>query len=106
MLLLARDRAGAPLGCVGLRPIPPDGCCEMKRLYVAPAGCGLGLGRALLEAVIAEAVRIGYRRMRLDTLPGMVEATALYRRAGFVPIAPYYDMPLAGTMFLERSLVA
>ncbi len=106
VLLLARGRAGAPLGCVGLRPVPPDGCCEMKRLYVAPRGRGLGLGRALVEAVIAEAVRIGYRHMRLDTLPGMGGAIALYREAGFLPIAPYYETPLDGTIFLERCLAA
>jgi hypothetical protein len=34
-LLLARDKHGEPVGCVGLRPIEPKGCCEMKRLYVS-----------------------------------------------------------------------
>ncbi|MBV9788085.1 MAG: GNAT family N-acetyltransferase [Chloroflexi bacterium] len=104
-LLLARDEHAAPLGCVGLRPLEPDGCCEMKRLYVAPLGRGLGLGRALVAAIIAEAVRIGYREMRLDTLPSMTEAIALYHKAGFVPIDPYYHTPIAGTLFLARSLV-
>jgi ribosomal protein S18 acetylase RimI-like enzyme len=104
-LLLAHDRRGEPLGCVGLRPIMPDGCCEMKRLYVSPWGRGFGLGRALIDAIIGEAIRIGYREMRLDTLPGMVEAIALYRKAGFMPIEPYYDTPLAGTIFLGKSLV-
>ncbi len=103
-LLLARDIRGEPLGCIGLRPIAPGGCCEMKRLYVSPRGRGFGLGRALVDAITGEAVRIGYREMRLDTLPTMAEALALYRRSGFVPIAPYYDTPLAGTIFLGRTL--
>ncbi|MBX6743420.1 MAG: GNAT family N-acetyltransferase [Acetobacteraceae bacterium] len=103
-LLLARDPDGEPLGCVALRPMPFEGCCEMKRLYVSPRGRGLGLGRALVEAIIGEAVRIGYREMRLDTLPFMAEAIALYRKTGFVPIEPYYDTPLAGTIFLGRRL--
>ena len=103
-LLLARDGAGAPLGCVGLRPIRPDGCCEMKRLYVSPQGRGLGLGKALMQAVIAEGSRIGYREMRLDTLPDMIAAIAMYRAGGFVPIPPYYDTPVPGTLFLARPL--
>lgn len=68
-LLLARDNHGEALGCVGLRPIKPDQCCEMKRLYVSPRVRGLGLGSALIDAIIGEAVRIGYIEMRLDTLP-------------------------------------
>jgi ribosomal protein S18 acetylase RimI-like enzyme len=76
----------------------------MKRLYVSPRARGLGLGRALVEAVLGEAARIGYREMRLDTLPSMAGAIALYRSAGFEPIAPYYDTPIAGTIFLRRRL--
>jgi len=105
-LLLARDGGGVALGCVGLRPMAPDGCCEMKRLYVAPQGRGLGLGRALVDAILREAMRIGYREMRLDTLPFMTEAITLYRKLRFVPIEPYYDTPVAGTLFLGRSLTA
>ncbi len=103
-LLLARDREGSALGCVGLRGIMPAGCCEMKRLYVAPRGRGRGLGRALIEAITAAAVRIGYEEIRLDTLPSMTAAVALYREAGFAPIDPYYETPLAGTLFLGRRL--
>jgi len=103
-LLLARGPDGSALGCVALRPLDADGCCEMKRLYVAPGGRGTGLGRALAEAVVAEARRIGYRELRLDTLPFMQTAMALYDAMGFVPIPPYYDTPIAGTRFLALDL--
>ena len=103
-LLLARDRVGHPLGCVALRPLDAHGCCEMKRLYVAPEGRGIGLGRRLVEAILREAKRIGYREMRLDTLPSMAEALAVYRRAGFEPMEPYDETPVVGTIFLRRSL--
>jgi len=103
-LLLATDPDGAPLGCVALRPLDDDGCCEMKRLYLAPAARWLGLGRALTDAIVGEARRIGYREMRLDTLPSMETAVAIYRRMGFAPIAPNYDTPVEGTIFLALSL--
>ena len=103
-LLLARDCAGHPLGCVALRPLDAEGCCEMKRLYVSSERRGIGLGRRLVEAILREAERIGYREMRLDTLPSMAGALALYRRAGFEPMAAYYDTPVVRTIFLRRSL--
>lgn len=102
-LFLARDAGGAPVGCVALRPLSA-GCCEIKRLYVAPEGRGHGLGGALVETVLTAARRIGYREARLDTLPDMTAAIALYRKAGFAPIPPYYDTPVAGTIFLGCAL--
>jgi ribosomal protein S18 acetylase RimI-like enzyme len=104
-LLLARGLQGEPLGCVALRPLGTDGCGEMKRLYVSPHARGLGLGRVLVTAIVQAAQRLGYRELRLDTLPTMTGALHLYRDAGFVPIAPYYDTPLAGTVFLGLRLV-
>ena len=103
-LLLARDGAGAALGCVGLRPMDEAGVAEMKRLFVRPEGRGRGLGAALVEAIVAAAARIGYREIRLDTLPSMAGAIALYERAGFVRTAPYYDTPIAGTVFFARRI--
>ena len=103
-LLLACGVDGEPLGCVALRPFAPGEVCELKRLYVVPAARGLGLGRALVDAVLRAAERIGYREMWLDTLPSMVEAVALYRRAGFETIAPYYHNPIVGAVFLGRKL--
>jgi ribosomal protein S18 acetylase RimI-like enzyme len=103
-LLLVRGPDEEPLGCVALRRIEHEGCCEMKRLYVVPEGQGLGLGRALVEAIVVEGERIGYREIRLDTLGSMTQALALYHKAGFLPIAPYYKTPIAGTVFLAKRL--
>jgi ribosomal protein S18 acetylase RimI-like enzyme len=103
-LLLARGADKAALGCVGLRQLADPGDCEMKRLYVAPAGRGLGVGRALVTTVVATARQKGYRRMLLDTLPSMQAAMALYDEAGFAAIPAYYDTPVAGTRFMALVL--
>lgn len=101
-MLVARAH-GEVLGCVAVRPLGPD-VCEMKRLYVRPEARGSGVGRALAEAAIAAAREVGYERMRLDTLPQMVEARPLYASLGFSEIAPYYDNPVPGARFMELAL--
>lgn len=103
-LLLARSIEGTPLGCVGLRPCLEPGVCEMKRLYLVPAARGLGLGRALAAAIVDQARKLGYRELRLDTLPTMTMAQSLYRQMGFRPIEPYYAPTPPGTVFMALPL--
>jgi len=105
-VLLLAESAGRAIGCVALRPFDPPSVAEMKRLYVRPAGRGLGAGKALTEAVLTAARRAGYDRVRLDTLPEMADAQALYRKLGFLTIAPYRHNPEPGTVFMEFTLAS
>jgi putative acetyltransferase len=101
-LLLAMDR-DHPVGCIALRPLEND-ICEMKRLFVRPAAQGRHLGERLINAIIAEARRLNYSAMRLDTLPGKMDrAIDLYRRAGFHEIPAYCENPYP-VLFLELDL--
>jgi ribosomal protein S18 acetylase RimI-like enzyme len=76
--------------------------CEMKRLYVRPQFRGKAVGRSLVEFVIAEARKIGYASVRLDTVePVMKAAVAVYRRFGFHEIAPYCPNPIEGALYME-----
>jgi ribosomal protein S18 acetylase RimI-like enzyme len=91
-------------GCGALRPLEADSC-EMKRLYVRPDFRGLGVGKRLMEAIVSAGSEIGYKTMKLDTLPPkMDQALAMYRRYGFKEIEPYYPNPVEGATFMELVL--
>jgi len=102
VVLIARD-GGQAAAAVAYRMVEP-GVCEMKRLYVRPVFRGSGLGRELANELIEDARTQGYRTMLLDTLASMQSARALYRDLGFVPVAPYYDNPLPGVMYMALEL--
>jgi len=90
--LLLASLDGEPAGCVALRSIDDD-FSEMKRMFVYPRFHGRSVGRALGQQIVENARHLGYRGIRLDTSIRQAEAIALYRRLGFNPIPPYYDLP-------------
>jgi GNAT superfamily N-acetyltransferase len=101
-LLVAR-KDDEVLGCIALKRLAPQ-VAEIKRLYVVPQGRGFGVGKALVTAILGEAARLGYREIKLDTLPHMAPAIVLYRSFGFEPIAPYGSFPYTDLICLGRAL--
>ena len=92
-----------PAGCVGLRKID-DKNCEMKRLYVRPRFREQGIGERLVRTIIADAGKIGYSRMLLDTLPFLESALRMYRKFGFYEIESYNDNPVSSSIFMRLDL--
>jgi GNAT superfamily N-acetyltransferase len=79
---------GEAVGCVAVAPLEP-GVGELKRMYVAPAHRGNGLGRLLLRAFDRAAVAAGYAVVRLETGDAQPEAVRLYETSGWRRIPPY-----------------
>ena len=94
---------GEPAGCIALRPIDAMRC-EAKRLYVKPRFRSQGIGKALLEWVIAEARSAGYTEMVGDTMPVMERAISMYERIGFERTEPYANDATAGAIYIRLRL--
>jgi ribosomal protein S18 acetylase RimI-like enzyme len=113
--LLLAGGADTAFGCIALRPLDAGcGCTatttadgstgEVKRLYIQPDRRGEGWGERLAREIIAEARRIGYRELKLDTLEWMAAARRLYTSLGFRECAQYYDNPLGGVVYMALAL--
>jgi len=94
---------GRPAGCVAVRRFEKE-TAELKRMYVRPAYRGQGFGRRLGEEALALARRLGYQAIRLDTLPQMGKALALYQSFGFVEIPAYRFNPVPGAKYYELKI--
>ncbi len=103
IIILAQEDGKEPIGCVGVKQFEGD-ICELKRMYIKKEGRGLGIGKALLKKSIEIGQKLGYSKMRLDTLPTMKSAIALYEKEGFYQIEPYRYNPIEGTKYYERNM--
>jgi GNAT superfamily N-acetyltransferase len=93
---------GTPLCCGGIKALP-DGACEIKRMYVAPAARRQGVARRLLGRLEDAARGLGYTVARLDTGPAQHSARRMYEQAGYAPIGNFNANPVA-TYFGEKAL--
>ncbi len=106
LLAYAQD---SPLGVACLKELAGK-TGEVKRMYVRPEFRGQGLGKALLQRLIDEAVSIGYTHLRLDSARFMTEAHHLYRSMGFTEIEPYEGSEIPEEfhsywMFMEKQII-
>ena len=93
-----------PAGCIALQPLLKEGVCEMKRLYVRPPFRNKGIGDELINVLLKEAVKKGYKKMVLDTLERLEPALRLYAKHGFENTSPYYENPLAQVVYMQKEL--
>jgi GNAT superfamily N-acetyltransferase len=102
---LVAYRGETPVGCGALRVLEP-GTAELKRMYVSPLVRGRGLGRRLLEALEAEAQKLGVRRLVLETGVRQTAALALYRAAGFetIPLFGGYCLSPQTSVCLAKEI--
>jgi len=77
---------GIAVACGAIRPLDDD-CAEVKRMYAVPGHPGAAA--AVLQFLEAEAVRLGYRTLRLATRHANERAVGFYRKHGFVPCPNY-----------------
>ncbi len=95
-------RDGAPVGCAGVKRLDAA-TGEVKRVYLRPEARGLGLGRALMEALEEDGRRLGFERLRLDSGDRQPEALGLFRSLGYREIADYNGNPFA-SHWMEKRL--
>jgi DNA-binding MarR family transcriptional regulator/GNAT superfamily N-acetyltransferase len=100
-VLLVAWLGGEPVGCGALK-LPPGEPGMLKRMWVAQAARGMGLGRRLLTELEAHAARAGRTAVRLDTNGGLTEAIALYRSAGYREVEAFNDEPYAHHWFAKE----
>jgi putative acetyltransferase len=81
------DPSGQIVGTVGLFPLE-QGRCELRKMYLAAAYRGQGLGKRMLQHALQRARELGFRRVELETVSVLEVAGRMYRSFGFRPFTP------------------
>jgi ribosomal protein S18 acetylase RimI-like enzyme len=92
-----------PIGCAGLRMIDEQ-ISELKRMYILPEFQGRGIGKMIMELIIDIAMKLDYKKIKLDTLATMASAIHLYKSYGFVQTEPYRYNPFDNAVYMELEL--
>jgi putative acetyltransferase len=96
---VVEDAAKRIVGCAGLYPLSP--CrAELCKMYLEKSARGLGLGKRLLEDVLAAARKSGFREVWLETNSSLTEAIGLYRKYGFQPVDAGHLLPRCDVAYL------
>lgn len=93
-----------PAGCIAIQDLE-NGVCEMKRMFVLPQLRKHGIGKLLVEAILQQAMLLGYKKMVLDTLTRLTSAIRLYEKYGFIHTTAYYANPLPNVVYMEKELL-
>ena len=106
--LILASYEGEVCGLGSLKRINSD-IGEIKRMFVDPDSRRIGAGRAILEELLLEAKKVGYKKLRLDSPKFMEAAHCLYRSVGFRDIDAYPEMEIPAEfkeylMFMELDL--
>lgn len=102
-LVIVFTATGDPIGCFGIRK-SEVGVCELKRMYLKAEYRGQGIGDQMMNALLDLAAKLGYQKIRLDTLSSMNSAVGLYRKYDFYLIDPYRFNPIEEALYFERKL--
>lgn len=102
-LFIADNDLKKVMGCFGVRSLEQS-ICELKRMYLRKEARGMGIGKQLLIKSLEVGKELGFKKMRLDTLPTMESAIGLYIKMGFCEIDPYRYNPIDGTKYFEIAL--
>lgn len=107
LVMYAADQWGTEhaVGMGALRPLD-EHTAELRRLFVLRSQRRAGVAWRLLQALEAEALRLGYRRIRLETGHRQQPAMRLYERCGFHRIPPFGDYASDPTSVCYEKVLA